>query len=216
MSRQIVIGATALVAIAIFAFGAFLYQPIGDKPSDMSSSNTSNNAELVRPHSPVLGTVDAPVTIVEFIDPACEACRAYYPVVKEIMTAYPDKVRVVLRYAAFHPTSEEAIRILEASRLQGRFEPVLERLFETQSRWAPHGRSADSVWTVLEGTGLDIEKARSDVKMPDIVGTMNLDASDVNAIGVNKTPTFFVNGKPLTDFGAQQLQSMVKAEVAEN
>ena len=52
--------------------------------------------------------------------------------------------------------------------------------------------------------------------MPDIVGTMNLDASDVNAIGVNKTPTFFVNGKPLTDFGAQQLQSMVKAEVAEN
>jgi protein-disulfide isomerase len=216
MSRQTVIGATALVAIAIFAFGAFLYQPIGDKPSGMSSSNASNGAKLVQPHSPVLGPVDAPVTIVEFIDPACEACRAYYPVVKEIMTAYPDKVRVVLRYAAFHPTSEEAIRILEAARLQGRFEPVLERLLETQSRWAPHGRSADSVWTVLEGTGLDIEKARSDVNMPDIVGNMNLDAADVGAIGVNKTPTFFVNGKPLTEFGAQKLQSMVRAEVAEN
>ncbi|WP_288905367.1 thioredoxin domain-containing protein [uncultured Sneathiella sp.] len=215
MNRQTVIGATALVAIAIFVLGALFYQSVGEKPSDMSS-NASDTAELVRPHAPVLGPVDAPVTIVEFIDPACEACRAYYPIVKEIMTAYPDKVRVVLRYAAFHPTSEEAIRILEAARLQGRFEPVLERLLETQSRWAPHGRSADSVWTVLEGTGLDIEKARSDVNMPDIVGNMNLDAADVGAIGVNKTPTFFVNGKPLTEFGAQKLQSMVRAEVAEN
>tara|TARA_R110002096_G_scaffold145348_8_gene302976 strand:- start:184 stop:657 length:474 start_codon:yes stop_codon:yes gene_type:complete len=148
--------------------GAFFYQSVGEKPSGISSSNASNTAALVQPYAPVFGPVDAPVTIVEFIDPACEACRSFYPIVKEIMTTYPEKVGVVPRYAAFHPTSEEAIRILEAARLQGRFEPVLERLFETQSRRAPHGRPADGAWTVLEGIGLDTEKAMSDAKMPDV------------------------------------------------
>ncbi|MFS8328883.1 thioredoxin domain-containing protein, partial [Vreelandella titanicae] len=33
----------------------------------------------MRSHSPILGREDAPVTIVEFFDPACEACRAFYP-----------------------------------------------------------------------------------------------------------------------------------------
>ena len=58
------------------------------------------------------------VTIVEFFDPACEACRAFYPVVEDILTDYPDDVRVVLRYAAFHgEASEQAIKVLEAARM---------------------------------------------------------------------------------------------------
>lgn len=215
MNRRTVIGATALAAVGIFVAGALFYQPVGDK-SPAPSPAASIGAPLVRPHAPMLGPADAPVTIVEFMDPACEACRAFYPIVKQIMATYPDKVRLVLRYAAFHPTSEEAIRILEAARMQDKFEPVLERLFEAQPRWAPHGRPADSAWTVLEGTGLDIKKARSDAKMPDVVGAMNLDAADVSAVGVRKTPTFFVNGKPLTEFGAQQLHDLVKAEVVKN
>jgi protein-disulfide isomerase len=161
----------------------------------------------------VLGSVDAPVTIVEFFDPACEACRAFHPVVKRIMANFPGKVRVVLRYTAFHPTSEEAIRILEAARLQGKFEVALERLYETQPRWAPHGRPADSAWSVLDGTGLDIERARKDAAMPAVVAMLSQDAADVKSVGVRATPTFFVNGKPLQEFGAQQLFDLVKAEV---
>ena len=44
---------------------------------------------LVRPHSPIMGRADAPVTIVEFFDPACETCRAFYPIVKKIMAEHP-------------------------------------------------------------------------------------------------------------------------------
>lgn len=214
MNRRKVIAGIGLASAGAFAGGVFLFEALKTDPP-VAPSTTSSEPPLVRPHSPVLGPADAPVTIVEFLDPACEACRAFHPIVKQIMAKFPEKVRVVVRYAAFHPTSEEAIRILEAARAQDKFEPVLERLFETQPRWAPHGRPADSAWNVLDGTGLlYIAKARLDAQAPDIVGTLNMDAADVRAAGVSKTPTFFVNGKPLAKFGAQELYDLVEDEVA--
>src|SRR5688572_13602254 len=73
-------------------------------------------ARLVRPHSPVLGPAKAPVTVVEVLDPACEACKAFAPVVEQLLFLYPEDVRVVVRYADFHPVSLQAIRLLEAAR----------------------------------------------------------------------------------------------------
>jgi protein-disulfide isomerase len=211
MNRRSVVIGIGIAAVGLFAGGALLYRPSQNPLPAIAT--TSGAAPLIRPHAPVLGSVDAPVTIVEFFDPACEACRAFHPVVKRIMANFPGKVRVVLRYTAFHPTSEEAIRILEAGRLQGKFEVALERLYETQPRWAPHGRPPDSAWSVLDGTGLDIERARKDAAMPGVVAVLSQDAADVKSVGVRATPTFFVNGKPLQEFGAQQLLDLVKAEV---
>lgn len=211
MNRRGVTVATAIVAAGIFAGGTLLWRPGSEKP--VSTPATSIGAPFIRAHAPVLGPNTAPVTIIEFFDPACEACRAFYPVVKKIMAAFPNKVRLVLRYAAFHPTSEEAIRILEAARRQGKFEAVLERLLESQGRWAPHGRPADSAWTVVEGMGLDLAQAKRDAMKPEVTALLSQDAEDVKAAGVRATPTFFVNGKPLQRFGAQELHDLVRSEV---
>ncbi len=132
---------------------------------------------------------------------------------KQLITETQGQVRVVLQYAAFHQPSEEAIRILEAARLQGQFESVLERLLETQPRWAPHGRPPEDIWQFLAGIGLDIEKARLESRLPDIQAILNQDAADIQTVGVKRTPTFFVNGKPLTDFGIKQLFEMVGDEI---
>ncbi|WP_218191264.1 DsbA family protein [Enhydrobacter aerosaccus] len=203
--------ATAIVAAGIFAGGTLLWRPAREK--SVATPAASTGAPFIRAHAPVLGPNTAPVTIIEFFDPACEACRAFYPVVKRIMTSFPSKVRLVLRYAAFHPTSAEAIRILEAARRQGKFEAVLERLLETQGQWAPHGRPADSAWTVVEGLGLDLAQAKQDAVKPEVTALLAQDAEDVKAAGVRATPTFFVNGKPLQRFGAQELHDLVKSEV---
>lgn len=48
---------------------------------------------------------------------------------------------------------------------------------------------------------------------PSIVGVLNQDRADVEAVGIQGTPTFFVNGKPLPEFSAEQLLSLVQAEV---
>jgi protein-disulfide isomerase len=51
---------------------------------------------------------------------------------------------------------------------------------------------------------------------PQTVGVLNQDRADVEAVGVRQTPTFFVNGKPLDPFGADELRALVAAEVSAN
>ena len=192
MNRRTIIIMTAVVAAGLFAIGGLLYSPPSKEVAVAQPS--SNEAPLVRPYSPSFGPADAPVTIVEFFD--------------------PDSVRVVLRYTAFHKGSDEAVRILETARLQGVFEPVLEAMLETQPKWAAHGNpNLGITWEAARAAGLDVEKARRDMLMPDITAILNQDMADVKNVGVQKTPTFFVNGKPLPSFGAEQLYKLVREEV---
>lgn len=207
--RTLVLGVAAL-GLAGFGGATYLFT---SRPEPRTVAALPGDSPLIRPYSPVLGPVDAPVTIIEFFDPACETCRAFHPVVKQIMDAFPGKVRVVLRYAAFHPPSEEAIVILEAARLQNLFVPALEALLEAQPAWAPHGRQPISPWPFAARAGLDVDRAQRDRLMPHIAATIKQDAADVATVGVRQTPTFFVNGKPLREFGAQQLFDLVRSEV---
>ena len=171
---------------------------------------------MIRPYSPILGPAEAPVTIVEFFDPACEACRAFHPIVKDIMAEHGDAVRVVIRYTPFHgAASEEAIRVLEAARMQDVYVPVLEAVLREQPRWASHGAPAPGLILQVAATaGLDAEAARTQMLAPDVVAILNQDRADVETVGIRQTPTFFVNGKPLDPFGEAELRRLVAAEVA--
>ena len=216
MNRRTLIIVTAVVAVGLFVIGGLLYSQSSKEVA--VTKPVSNEAPLVRPHSPVFGAKDAPVTIVEFFDPACEACRAFHPVVKKILSEFQGKVRVVLRYTPFHgEASEQAIRVLEAARMQGVFEPVLEALLEFQPRWASHGAPAPGlILAIAEQAGLDADNAQTQMMAPQTVGVLNQDRADVEAVGVRQTPTFFVNGKPLDPFGADELRALVAAEVSAN
>lgn len=209
--RQVLVAGTTVAAACAFAAGA--YYVAANRPRESAVPVALPN-ELVRPHSPFLGPAEAPVTIVEFFDPACEACRAFHPIVKQIMDRFPGKVRVVIRYAAFHRGSDEAVRILETARLQGLFVPVLEALLAAQPQWAAHDAPRlEIAWSAAAGAGLDVERARRERMMPHIAAALNFDAADVATLGVRRTPTFYVNGKPLIEFGPQQLLELVRMEV---
>ncbi len=171
-------------------------------------------AALVRPHSPVLGNPTAPVTVVEFLDPACEACRAYEPLVKQILFMYPQEVRVVVRFAAFHQGSDEAIRLLYAAQRQRKFDKVLTALFDGQDQWAPHhAPNLDSAWQLAGAAGLSLASARNDARSGAATDLLRVDGEDGLLLKVDRTPTFFVNGRPLENFGAEQLMALVAEEV---
>lgn len=212
--RPLILG---VLVVALAAFAAAAWYATRPAPVVAAASVPAEQAEaLLRPHAPILGPEDAPVTIVEFFDPACEACRAFHPIVKDIMAEHGDAVRVAIRYTPFHgEASEEAIRVLEAARMQGVYEPVLEVVLREQPRWASHGApNANLVLDIAASAGLDPELARTQMRAPDVVGILNQDRADVETVGIRGTPTFFVNGKPVEPFGEATLRALVAAEVA--
>lgn len=199
--------AMAMAATMLFfASSASLQAAVTELSADQKN-------RLERSYSPSFGPQDAPVTIVEFFDPACEACRAFYPIVKQILAENPDDVRLVLRYTPFHESSEAAVRLLEAARLQGVFKPVLEAILAAQPEWGNGGPRIEAAWAAAEEAGLDVEKARKNLVRPDIDATINQDKKDVAALKIMQTPTFFVNGQPLSSYGAQQLKDLVSKKI---
>jgi protein-disulfide isomerase len=81
--RTLLLGASALGLVA-FGGGAFLVnrQRQAEAEAAAAAAPAADQALLIRPYSPSFGPADAPVTLVEFFDPSCEACRAYHPVVQ--------------------------------------------------------------------------------------------------------------------------------------
>jgi protein-disulfide isomerase len=171
-------------------------------------------SRLERPHSPVLGSTKARVTLVEVLDPACGACRAYAPVVQQVLFAYPDDVRVVIRFADFHPPSEEAIRALQAARLQGKFAPLLDALFERQEEWASHSApNPEVIWKIAAELGVNVAKAKKDATSANVDDLLRQEAEDLVALKVESTPSFFLDGKLLPPSNAVGFFDFVKKEV---
>lgn len=213
MNRRFIVFLSALAAFVAFAAAVFLYQRHTLQAAALQASEQAG--AMVRPHSPVMGAVDAPVTIVEFFDPACEACKAFHPRVKQILAAFPRETRLVIRYTPFHrETSVEAVKILEAARAQGKFEPVLEALLDSQRAWTAQGaKTIDRAWALSQSVGVDVARARQHIASSSVDVLLAQDVADLKAIGVRATPTFFVNGKPLSSTDPEALHDLVKSEV---
>jgi protein-disulfide isomerase len=208
MKQKTLFIVAAVVLLLVFLLGTLAYK--SERMDQSAQLAERNRAHLVRMHSPTLGKADAPVVIVEFLDPACETCRAFYPLVKKMMAANPDRIRLVLRYAPFHHGSDEVVAVLEAARKQGKFWPVLEALLAAQADWAPHHTAQMAlVWKHLEGLGLNLGQMRVDMVAPEIARVIALDLDDARVLNVSKTPEFFVNGKPLPTFGYEPLKALV-------
>ena len=212
--------AKKFTVIGLVAFGALLfywamtsYQQRVQVAQDVQV--TAEPSRLVRMHSPVFGPQDAPVTIVEFFDPACETCRAFYPLVKNLMAQHPQKIKLVIRYAAFHQGSDVVVKLLEAAKSQGKYQAVLEALLAAQPAWADHGQPhLETAFAVAQQAGLDLSQARQAMENPAMQALLQQDMDDLTALQVTKTPTFFVNGRSLPSFGPEQLATLVAEEVA--
>ena len=212
-NKKIAVIALLIVVVGAFIVGVKAYQR--NTQTVQEEKATQQSERLVRMHSPVLGPQNAPVTIVEFLDPACETCRAFYPLVKQLMAQYPADVRLVIRYAPFHQGSDQVIKLLEASKAQNKYWPVLESVLAAQPLWADHGHpNIEQAYKAAEQGGLDLQKALVDAATPTIDAVLRQDVEDLTALGVSKTPTFFVNGRPLPSFGEAQLKSLVAEELA--
>jgi protein-disulfide isomerase len=205
--RGIVIGVVVAALVAVLV-GTLLFK--GDRSQTSQGTFNANHDPLASVHSPMLGDASARVHIVEFIDPACETCAQFFPLVKQLLAENPNKIRLSIRHVAFHDGSDYAVRLLEASRKQDKYLPTLEALLASQAQWAPHHTvQPDLVLQAIASVGLNIEQLMVEMNSPEVAQRMEQDRNDAVALKVTATPEYFVNGRPMPSFGLQQLQTLV-------
>ena len=207
--RSAILYACAVALLLAMLLGSLLYKR-GDSPP----GNGSEQAALASLQAPTLGDPGAKVHVVEFMDPACETCAMFFPLVKQVMAENPGKIRLSVRQVAFHDGSDYVVRLLEASRKQDKYWQTLETLLESQEQWAPnHTVQPELVKVVISGLGLDLGQLAADMNSPEVTQRVQQDANDAVTMKVTATPEYFVNGRPLPSFGQQQLLTLINEEL---
>ncbi len=211
-NKKIVLLTLALVVAAFVAITMFYQKSVDTKTQQLATNN--KGAPFVRNHSPIFGNNTKNVTIVEFIDPECESCSTFHPVIKEVFNDYKNETRLVYRYIANHQNSKFTVKLLEAARIQGKFNEALEVIFKYQAQWAEHNNEKpELLWKFLPEAGLDIAKLKVDFEAMDVDSILKLDRLDSEMLEVTGTPTFFVNGKILKVYTYKALLDLVESEI---
>ena len=207
------IGVPVLAVAALLAFAAGGNAPTGtDSPS--VAPGGAGDERLVYPDSPTLGSVDAAVTLVEFLDPECESCRAAYPIVKQLLADNEGQIRLVVRYVPGHNNSALAIAAIEEAGRQGRYWQALELFFERQPEWGEQQEPQTEAFLRYGAElGLDADRLRAALAAPDLT-KVERDAADGQALGIRGTPTFFVDGALVEELSEEALRAAIDEALA--
>ena len=208
--RFLVIG---ILTLAILAFVAAKVWYQGSEAKRVEKLIVGREP-LVRFHSPRLGLDTAPVTVVEFLDPECESCSAFYPTVKKVLREFDGKVQLVVRYMPLHNNSAYAASVLEATRPEGRYWEALEMLFARQPEWASHhAPRPELIMVYMEELGLSVDHLENVSQEPEIKRRILQDQEDGLQLGVMRTPAFFINGKLLPRLDYRSLREAIEREL---
>jgi protein-disulfide isomerase len=202
---------TLLITVALVVGLAVVFsQP--EKPKIVDTSI------ILKQERPSKGPENAKVTIVEFSDFQCPSCMAAQPLVQQLLTKYPNDVRLFYRHfplTTIHPNAQPAAQAAEAAKGMGKFWEMHDLLFEEQNTWADLDRSAfnQKLEEYLQKLAIDKTEFLKRMESEEIKDAVAQDVSDGNRAGVDGTPTFFVNGQ-LTS--AQQLVPTVESALSAN
>jgi len=211
-----------LVIVVVGVIGTMMYRQSAAPAVQPGPGAPAVSEAMVHPDSPTLGPADAKVTVVEFPDPECEACAAFNPTVKGILKEFDGQVRFVVRYMPFHGNARLAASYLEASAEQGKYWEYMDKMLAGQSQWGeihgapqPVNRPDPKVLFEQWGgeLGMNVEQLRASAGKKEHIEKIERDFADGRSLGVRRTPTIFVNGKELFRLNANDLRSMIAAEL---
>lgn len=193
-----------LGTLAVFAAIVFAVTKTSPAPA---VSQVADEKILVREDSYKIATSTATVTIVEFADFQCEACRAAQPGVKLLLEDYKGKVNFVSRYFPLpgHQHSRLAAQAVEAAGEQGKVWEMQDMLFEKQEEWGGDAKPATKVQVMeyflgyARTLGLNIDQFKQGIESGKFEAKISRDFADAEALNLTGTPTFFINGKKLVE-----------------
>lgn len=217
MSKQFlaILAVIIIVFVGIVAFGG------KSSPSNSAGSSTT-------PTNHVEGLDKDGITLVEYGDYQCPFCGQWYPIVKQVQAEYNTQISFQFRnfpLTSLHPNAFAGARAAEAAGLQGKFWQMHDLLYEQndanqENPSAPSWITASDPTTYFDADaqqlGLNVTQFKSDYASDKVNNLINADIAAGNKLGIDATPTFFLDGKKLNPSteSASALEQYINAEIA--
>ena len=161
----------------------------------------------------IYGNLHAPLELVEYGDYECPFCGQAYPIVKNIQEKLGTDLKFIFRnfpLRKIHPHAYPAAVATEAAALQGKFWEMHDIIFENQKTLEP-----ENILSFANNIGLDVNRFEMDIANEDLYLKAKRDFESGMKSGVNRTPTFFVNGRKFNgDWSKGQLLRYLECELA--
>lgn len=207
-----------LSVIFLIIFGGFIYLATRSNTVGKSEPVIADANLLARKDSYQTSPNNAKVTIVEFGDFQCPSCAQVYPTLKEILKTYQDKINLVFRNFPLpqHKNATVAAEAGLAAGDQGKFWEMYDKLYENQDKWSQSNNALDIFIGYAKDLGLDVNKFTQDVKNEKFKDIITSDLNDGSLLGVNATPTFFIDGrKAIGVLDLNQLKIIIDQKLSE-
>jgi len=163
--------------------------------------------KITTDNQPMRGNANAKVTVVEFTDFECPTCASEQSVFDRLATEFSAQVKFVVRDFPLtpHKNAIKAAEAAEAARAQGKYWEYAAVLYANQS-----ALKVENLKQYATQVGLDRALFDAALDMSRFSGQVQLDVSEGQRIGVDGTPTFFVNGKKVRDISYEGLKAAIQ------
>lgn len=211
------LGIILIVTLVLLFGGIFLLSRGSSGQSSLASIEEKNTVQIDYSKGEKIGSDSAKVKLVEFSDLECPACLAAEPTVKDVRTTYGNQMQFIYRHFPLsqHLHSRQAATLAEAAAAQGKFWEMHDKLFETQTQWT--GMNKDDATKffldLAKQMGLDENKVKQQLESDAFKATIDDDIAEGQRVGVNATPTFFLNGHRLNLQSFDDLNTAVAQEL---
>ena len=182
------------------------------------NSDIPSNQELLTIKSSdwIKGNKESKVTLIEYSDFQCPACAFYYNVAGQLMREYGAKIRLVYRHFPLpqHKNARIAAKVAEAAGSKGKFWQMHDMLFENQKIWSEQVDPRGIIVDYAKSFSLDVQKFEEDLDSKEVSDKIENDLKSGESLGINATPTFYLNGKKLRNVASyEELKKMIEDEI---
>lgn len=202
---------------ALFIIGLLFSHKLLNPAPTLATNEEASGILTIVSDDHFKGNPDAKVTLVEYLDFECEACGAYYPIIKQLGQEFPNDLRIVTRYFPLpgHKNSMTAAIAVEAASKQGKYWEMHDILFENQEKWGNKQMPTPQVFEAYaQQIGLDMEKFKADVADPATKARVQRDFDASEKLGNSSTPSLFVQGKKIQNpRGLDPFKQLIQAEI---
>ena len=207
------------IGFVVVLAGALLAMALANKSSNIPSptGTAAEKAEFtITTEDNVKGNMDAKVTLVEFSDFECPACKAYAPVLTALVDMYPNDLRLVYKYfplKTIHYRAQASAQAAEAAARQGKFWEMYKLLFDNQGVWSKETGTA-TFEKYAQDIGLDVTKFLEDYNSDSVKEKIDRQLKEGIDLNVNGTPTMYINGVKIKNPGStEEFMKLIEDEI---